>query len=179
MYQGERTIRSTRVYDGRVVALRVDEVELPSGRTAVREIVEHRGAVAIVPRLPSGDVLLVRQYRAPAGRRLLEIPAGTIEPGEPPEVCASRELAEEIGMRAERWQPLGAIFPSPAFLTEVVHLFLAEKLSPHPVEAEEEEMEVVAVPFGEAVALVTRGEICDAKSVAGILLASRYLEPSR
>ncbi|HEV8353927.1 MAG TPA: NUDIX hydrolase [bacterium] len=179
MHLGERTIRSTRVYDGRLVALRVDEVELPSGKTAVREIVEHRGAVAIIPLLPSGDVVLVRQYRAPAGRRLLEIPAGTIEPGEPVAACASRELAEEVGLRAERWQPLGAILPSPGFLTEVVHLFLAEDLSPHPVDAEEEEMEVVAVPLDEAVDLVTRGEICDAKSVAGILLASRYLESSR
>jgi ADP-ribose pyrophosphatase len=176
---GERTIRSTRVYDGRVVSLRVDEVALPSGKTAIREIVEHRGAVAVVPLTGERDVLLVRQYRAPAGRRLLEIPAGTIEPGEPVDACAARELAEEIGMRAGRWHALGSIFPSPGFLTEVVHLLLAEDLSPHALEAEEEEMDVVAVPLGEAVRLVDRGDICDAKSVAGILLALRHLEPSR
>ncbi|MGH2349110.1 MAG: NUDIX domain-containing protein [bacterium] len=179
MPTGERTIRSTRVYEGRVVSLRVDEVELPSGKTAVREIIEHRGAVAVVPLTRERDVLLVRQYRAPAGRRLLEIPAGTIEPGEPVESCAARELAEEVGMHAGRWHPLGSIFPSPGFLTEVVHLFLAEDLSPHALEAEEEEMEVISVPFGEAARLVDRGDIRDAKSVAGILLASRHLESSR
>lgn len=168
----EWVIRSQRIYDGHVVSLRVDEVALPSGRTAVREIVEHRGAVAIVPLTADGQVLLVRQYRAPLGRRLLEIPAGTMEPGESAEDCAVRELAEEVGMRAARWQALGTIYPSPGFLTEAVHLFTAGELSPHPAEAEEEGMEIVSLPLAEARRLVLAGEIVDAKSVAGILLTS-------
>lgn len=172
MPRDERVVRSTRIYEGHVVSVRLDDVELPSGRTAVREIVEHRGAVAVVPLTPGGDVLLVRQYRAPAGRRLLEIPAGTMEPGESVEACAVRELAEEVGMRARRWQPLGAIYPSPGFLTEVVHLFVASDLSPHTLDAEEEDLEIVAVPLADARRLVIAGDICDAKSVAGILLAS-------
>src|SRR5688572_7081246 len=90
----ERPLATRRVYEGRIVALRVEEVELPSGRRAVREIVEHRGAVAIVP-LVGGDVLLVRQFRAAVGRTLLEVPAGTMEPGESVEACLQRELAEE------------------------------------------------------------------------------------
>lgn len=166
-------VRSERIYDGRVVSLRRDEVALPSGRTAVREVVEHRGAVAVVPLTDTGDILLVRQYRAPIGRRLLEVPAGTIEPGESVEACAARELAEEVGMRAGRWRHLGAIYPSPGFLTEVVHLFAAAALSAHRLEAEEEDMEVVRVTLGEARRLVISGDIADAKSVAAILLLSQ------
>lgn len=176
---GERTIRSTRIYQGRVVSLRVDEVELPSGRTETREIVEHRGAVAIVALTAAHDALLVRQYRAPAGRRMLEIPAGTLEPGEPVEACARRELAEEAGVRAERWRPLASMCPSPGFLTEIVHIFLAEDLSPHVVDAEEEDLEVVPVPLADAAEMVMRGDICDAKSIAGVLLASALLSGAR
>ncbi len=175
MSVSERTIRSTRIYAGRVVSLRLDDVELPSGRAETREIVEHRGAVAIVALTPTRDVLLVRQFRSAVGRRLLELPAGTMEPGETGEACAQRELAEEVGMRAERWRPLGSVFPSPGFLTEVVHLFVADDLSPQTAAAEEEDLEVVSVPLPEARGLVLAGEICDAKSVAGILLASSVL----
>jgi len=166
-------VGSRRIYDGRVVSLRVDEVALPSGRTAVREIVEHRGAVAVVPLLPSGEVVLVRQYRAAAGETLLEIPAGTLEPGEAPEQALQRELAEEIGMRAGRVRRLGAFLPSPGVLTEVIHLYLAEELTPHRAEAEEEDLEVVRLPLARARALVDRGEIRDAKSIIGLLLAGR------
>ncbi|HEY3248969.1 MAG TPA: NUDIX hydrolase [bacterium] len=173
---GERTIRSTRIYEGRVVSLRVDEVVLPSGRSETREIVEHRGAVAIVARAADGNVLLVRQYRAPAGRRLLEIPAGTLEPDETVEACAQRELAEEVGMHAGRWRALASIFPSPGFLTEIVHVFVADDLTPHALPAEEEEMDVVSVPLADARRMVMSGEICDAKSVTGILLAASVPE---
>lgn len=188
----ERMVHSRRVYEGRVVALRVDEVELPSGRHAVREIVEHRGAVAIVP-LRDGDVLLVRQFRTAVGRELLEIPAGTIEPGEGVEACLQRELAEEVGMRAGRFEHLLTFFPSPGFLTEAVHLYLAGDLVPHrsldkaPInpdpfdlaqrgqrrlDAEEEDLRVVRMPLMEAKALVAKGELMDAKSIIGILLTA-------
>jgi len=167
----ERLVRSRRIYDGRVISLRVDEVALPSGRTATREIVEHRGAVAVVPLTPHGDVLLVRQYRAATGGTLLEIPAGTLEVGEDAPHALQRELAEEIGMRAGRVQHLATFYPSPGFLTEVVYVYLAADLTPHRLEAEEEDLEVVRLPLPEARAMVDRGEIRDAKSIIGLLLA--------
>jgi ADP-ribose pyrophosphatase len=168
----EQVLRTTRVYDGRVVSLRVDEVRLPSGRTGIREIVEHRGAVAIVP-LDAGDVLLVRQFRAATGGDLLEIPAGTLEPGEAVEAALDRELAEEIGLRGSRYERLLAFYPSPGILTEVVHLFLATGLEPHRLEPEEEDLAVVRLPLLDAVARIASGEIRDAKSIIGLLLAAQ------
>ncbi|HEY6103131.1 MAG TPA: NUDIX hydrolase [bacterium] len=167
----EQVLRTTRVYDGRVVSLRVDNVRLPSGRTAVREIVEHRGAVAIVP-FEAGDVLLVRQHRAATGGMLLEIPAGTLEPGETVEAAVERELAEEVGLRG-RYERLIAFYPSPGILTEVVHLFLATELEPHRLDAEEEDLTVVRLPLRDAVAQIASGEIRDAKSIIGLLLAAQ------
>ncbi len=168
----ERVLSTRRIYDGHVVSLRVDEVELPSGRRAEREIVEHRGAVAVVPVI-DGDVLLVRQHRMAAGRALLEIPAGTIEPGEAVEACLQRELAEEVGMRAGRIQHLVTFYPSPGFLTEAVHLYVAHDLSPYRLQAEEEDLAVVRVPLERARSLVADGEILDAKSIIGLLLVTR------
>src|SRR5947209_2635885 len=126
----ERPLGSRRIYEGRVISLRTDDVELRSGQRAVREIVEHRGAVAMVP-LINGDVMLVRQFRAAVGRALLEIPAGSLEPGESVESCLQRELAEEIGMRAGRTEHLITFYPSPGFLTEAVHVYAARDLVPH------------------------------------------------
>lgn len=172
----ERVVRTTRIYDGRVVSLRVDEVVLPSGRTGIREIVEHRGAVAIVPVAEDGEVFLVRQYRGATGGILLEIPAGTLEPGETVEAALNRELAEEIGCRARRYERLLHFYPSPGILTEVVHLFLAADLEPHRLDAEEEELTVVRMPLPQAVAAIATGEIRDAKSIIGLLLAARRMD---
>lgn len=166
-----RVVGSRRVYEGSVVALRIDEVDTSKGRRAIREIVEHRGAVAAVPVLPDGSVVLVRQYRDAAGARLLEIPAGTLEPGEDPEQALQRELAEEIGMRAGHLQHLVSFLPSPGVLTEVVHVYLARDLAPHQRDAEEEDIEVVRLPLAGARAMVASGEIRDAKSIIGLLLA--------
>lgn len=171
----ERITHTRRVYDGRVVALRVDDVQLPSGRTALREIVEHRGAVAIVPVTPELDVLLVRQFRSAVGDELLEVPAGTIEPGESVQQCLERELAEEIGMRAAHYTHLMSFFPSPGFLTEEVHLYLATDFTPHRLEAEEEDLAVVRLPLAEARTRVLRHQIRDAKSIIGLLLAAERL----
>lgn len=168
----ERVVSSRRIYDGRVVALRVDDVALPSGRSAQREIVEHRGAVAAVPLTERGEVLLVRQFRGAVGRELLEIPAGTVESGESPEACLQRELAEEIGMQAGRLEHLCTFFPSPGFLTEAVHVYLASDLAPRRLPAEEEDLTVVRLPLAEAMAGVGR-QIVDAKSIIGLLLATK------
>lgn len=169
----ERPLASRRIYDGRVVNLRVDDVVLPSGRRAVREIVEHRGAVAALPVI-DGDVLLVRQYRTAVGRTLLEIPAGTVEPGEGVEACLQRELSEEVGMRAGRVDHLATFYPSPGFLTEAVHVYVATDLTPHRLEAEEEDLSVVRMPLTRAQTMVAEGEIVDAKSIIGLLLLVPY-----
>lgn len=158
------------MFEGHVVNLRIDEVELPSGKRQTREVVEHRGAVAVVP-LIERDVLLVRQFRLPAGKVLLEIPAGTREPGESLEDCLQRELAEEIGMRAGQTEHLVSFYPSPGFLTEVVHVYRAQKLTPHRLVGDEEDLTVVRMPLAQARALVGQ-EIIDAKSIIGLLLAA-------
>ncbi|MDR5683529.1 MAG: NUDIX hydrolase [Armatimonadota bacterium] len=168
----ERPIRSRTVFEGRVVRVRVEEVALPSGRTATREIVEHRGAVAMVPLTPAGEVLMVRQYRRALDAWLLELPAGTIEPGEDVTECLQRELAEEVGMQAGRIEHLITFFPSPGFLTERVHVYACTDLRPHRLAAEEEGLEVVPLPLAEARSRVDSGEIQDAKSVIGILLVA-------
>ncbi len=172
-----RIIRSTRIYTGDVINLRVDEVELSDGRIGKREIVEHRGAIAAVPLTDKGDVILVRQFRPAAGRDLLEIPAGTLEPGEEIASALQRELAEEIGMQAQAIEHLCTFFPSPGFLTEELHVFLARELHPHRLPAEEDDLVVIRLPLREALALVARGEIQDSKSIIGLLQAASRLSP--
>lgn len=173
-----RVLRSRRVFDGAVVSVRVDELDAGRGPRSC-EIVEHRGAVAAVPLLPDGRVVLVRQYRHAAGAALLEIPAGTLEPGEDAEAALQRELAEEIKMRAGEMRHLVSFLPSPGFLTELVHLFLARNLAPHPRCAEEEDIETVHLPLPEAQAMVRRGEIRDAKSIIALLWLRDADPPAR
>ncbi len=174
----ERTISTRRIYSGRVIGLRVDTIELPSGKRTEREIVEHKGCAVIVPVDDKGDVLLVRQYRKAVERELLELPAGGIDPGEGPEQCAIRELVEETGFRAAHIEPLGGFYSSPGFSTEYMHLFLATGLSPagDRPKPEDENIEVVPVPLKDAPRLIASGEVCDAKSVAGLLLALRHIQ---
>lgn len=168
---GGRVVHSHRAYDGRVISVRLDEIAYPSGRRTVFEVVEHRGAVAMVPLTDDGRVLLVRQFRPAVNAALLELPAGTREVGESPEACARRELAEEVGRAAARWERLIAFYPSPGVLTEELHVFLARALSPVAAEREEEDLRVEAVPLREARARIGTGEIRDAKSIIGLLVA--------
>ncbi len=172
----ERVLRSRRVFEGKIARLRVDTVQLAGGRTEQREIVEHEPVVAIVPIDSGGNVVLIRQYRLATGVVLLEVPAGGVDPGEMPEDAAQRELAEETGMRAGRLERLAGFYVSPGYLTEYVHAFLATDLRDSPAEADEDEdIAVVRMPLSEAVAMVERGELRDAKSIAGILLAARRI----
>ena len=170
----ERTLHTERIYQGRLVGLRVDTVELPSGRKTKREIVEHGGVAAIVAIDSENNVLLVRQYRKPVERVLLEIPAGGMEPGEDALVCARRELEEETGFSAERWEELGFFYTSPGFCTEQMHLYLATELRPAKNAADDDEnIELVRVPLTSVPELIASGEVCDAKSIAGLLMALR------
>ncbi len=169
----ETLLSSRRIHVGRVVSLRVDEVRLPGGGTARREVVDHPGAAVIVPLTDGGEILMVRQYRYAVGEFLLELPAGTLEPGEGPLACARRELAEEVGAAAAHWEPLAVLYPSPGVLTEVMHLFLARGLTEGPPSGTEEEtLAVERLPLLEALERVRRGEIRDAKSVTGLLLTA-------
>ncbi len=170
-------LESSRIYEGRICALRVDSVELPDGRRARREIVEHAPVVAMVPVDENGDVVLVRQYRLAAGESLLEVPAGLVDEGEDAEAAAQRELQEETGYRASHLEPLTGFFVSPGFCTEFIHVFLAMGLEESHAEADhDEDIDVVRLPLAEAVRLVESGAIKDAKSIAGILAAERRLK---
>lgn len=164
----ERTLETQQIYEGREVSLRVDTVELPSGRRTKREVVEHVDCVAVVALDSEDNVILVRQSRHPTGRVLLEIPAGGIEPGEEPSDSAIRELEEETGYHARKLEHLGGFYSSPGFCTEYLHLFLATELGQaKPLDHQDEIIEVVRLPLREMPNLIASGEICDAKSIAG------------
>lgn len=154
--------------------MRSDRVALPDGRESIREVVAHPGAVAVVPLTDDGQVVLIEQWRYAAGGPLLEIPAGTLEPNEDPTTCAARELAEEIGCKAGRLQLLGSFFVSPGYSSERIHLFLATRLQPVDGRREpDERIEQILKPLHEAVAMVAEGQIEDAKTIIGILLAAQ------
>lgn len=165
--------RREYVYQGRLLKLRLDHVQTADGRETTREIVEHPGAVAVVPQLPDGRVILIQQYRRPAGREVLEIPAGTREAGEDAETCVRRELLEEIGYRAGRIERLAGFYTTPGFTDEYMDLFLATDLTPadddEPAEFEEA---LVLVQPSEVPDLLAAGEPLDAKTIAALLLVA-------
>ena len=169
------TLASETVYVGNIFALRADEVSMPGGTSARREVVEHYGAVAVVALDEDGNVVLVYQYRHPVGRRLWELPAGLLDlGGEPPEVTAARELSEEVGLAAAHWQVLVDLDSTPGFSDESVRIFLATGLtdiSRPEAEHEEADMVVERVPLAEAVRRVFSGDIVNGIAVAGILAA--------
>ena len=172
----ERTLASEPAYLGRLVRVYVETVRLPDGESAVREIVRHPGAVAMVPLLPGGDVLLVRQYRHAAGDLLLEIPAGTLEPGEDPERAAARELQEEIGYWPGRLERLASEYTAPGYTTELIHIYLATELVESRLDGDADEfLETVRLPLAEALRQVEHGALPDGKTMIGLLLAARRL----
>jgi len=163
---------SARVYEGRILNLRVDMVRLPNGQATKREIVEHGEAVAIVPIQTNGDVVLVRQFRKPVERELLEIPAGGVEPGEELVAAARRELREETGFTASRLDHVATFFTTPGFCTERMHLFLAAGLeSCHLTPDEDEQIESVTVSLEQALRIALSDPNADAKTLIGLLLA--------
>lgn len=172
----ETILRTESVYEGRVVRLALLDVQLPNGRLARRELVRHPGAVAIVALDSAQHLLLVRQFRIAADQILLEIPAGTLEPGEPPLACAERELQEETGFHPGKIEAIGGIYVAPGYTTEFIHLFLATELTESRLDGDADEfIEVERVPLPEALAMIERGDIIDGKSIAGILRVARKL----
>lgn len=168
MADGEVT-GSRRIFDGHLLNLRVDTLSTADGRQASREIVEHRPVIVAVV-VEGDEIILVRQYRDAVGEDLLELPAGGIEPGETPEAAVKRELAEEIGYQPKTVTRLGGFYSAPGFCTEFLHLFLAADLIPRQLHAEDtDEISVVRVKRADVPGLIRRGEIKDAKSIAGLL----------
>jgi len=180
----ETVIATDVIHRGRVGTFRIDTIQFSDGRTSTREILSHPGAVAIVALDPDGQVLLVRQWRTAAGRALLEIPAGTLDvldAGmgliEDPGSAAPRELEEETGYRARSWRKLAAFWTAPGFASELMHLYLAtdlvaareDRLGPD----EDERLELVRLPFSDALRAIEQGEICDAKSIVGLYWLAR------
>lgn len=169
MELNEKTLDSKEIFHGRILKLRVDKVVLPDGSTSTREIVEHSGAVAIVALDRDNMLWMVRQYRKPLEKVLLEIPAGTLEPGEDPLACAQRELAEETGLRAAKWENVLEYFSAPGFCNEKLHLFLARELMEGPKNPDHDEfLEVDRVPLEQAYKSIFTGQILDGKSIIGI-----------
>jgi ADP-ribose pyrophosphatase len=182
----ERLVASELIHRGRFLEFRVDTVERPDGRRAQRDVAVHPGAVAIVAVDPEGRVLLVRQYRHPAGRALLEIPAGTLDRDpasgatEDPDAAARRELEEETGYRAAGWERLTDFWTAPGFATERIFLYLATDLAAAGPDRrapdEDESLELVRLPWREAVVAAERGDIRDAKSLIGITWLERRMK---
>lgn len=171
---------SERRYEGRVIHLDVDTVRFPDGSTGQLEMIRHPGASAVVPMLddpagPDPRVLLIRQFRHAADGVIWEVPAGRLDPGETPEACARRELAEETGMRASRLERLTTIYTTPGFTDERIHLFLAGGLEEgdHRREADEF-MELRPTPWSEAMRLIERGEIVDGKTLVSLLYVQAF-----
>ena len=176
MELNEKVLSSERLFQGVILGLRRDTVQLPNGKTAFREVAEHPGGVAIVALTEEGEVMLVRQYRYPFGRKMLEIPAGKREVGEPPFVTAQRELMEEVGAKAEKWYDLGTMLPSPGCYNEVVYIYMAEGLRfSAPCPDEDEFLAIEKMPLTDLVALCLSGEVADAKTVVGTLKAHAFL----
>ena len=175
----DRIVTTRKVFDGRIVQLRVDTVSLPTGRQTEREVVEHDAVAVIVPIDQDDNVILVRQYRHPIGQDLLEAPAGIVEGSESPDDCARRELQEETGYAAGTLRALGGFWTSPGFCTEFVYAYHATDLFPSRLEADEDEfIQVEKLPLSRVNGLIQSGEIQDAKTIAALLMITCAFDKS-
>jgi ADP-ribose pyrophosphatase len=167
----EKTLTSKLLHKGRHFNFKTDEIQLPSGKTTTRDIIDHPGAVAIVPILDDGRVLLVKQYRYTTGKELLEIPAGTLEKGEAPDNCARRELKEETGYTAGSMKKILAMYMAPGYSNEVIHLYFATALKVGEPRAEEDEdISLEVYSADELLDGIEKNTIEDAKTIAGVLI---------
>ncbi|MDQ1335537.1 MAG: ADP-ribose pyrophosphatase [Thermodesulfobacteriota bacterium] len=174
---GARTLACETLHQGRVFTLVREKVALENGVTIDLDIVRHPGAAAMVPLTEDNTLLMIRQYRHAVGGFIWEIPAGTLDPEETPLACAKRELIEEIGYSAETWHKLGEITPVPGYSDERIHIFSAMDLSPAIQHLDRDEiLDVHEIRFEDAVKMVERGEIGDAKTLSGLFMARLWLK---
>ena len=168
----EKLIKSTMLHAGKMLKYQLDEVVLPNGKKANREVIRHPEAVAVVPFLPDGRIVMVRQYRYPVEQALYEIPAGKLDPGEMPDDCVRRELEEETGYSAGKIRRLSSIFTAPGFCDEKIHIYRADDLTAGRQHTDEDEF-IQIQPFTarKIRAMIKKGEICDAKTLCGLMLA--------
>lgn len=180
MELNEKTLASQLIFDGRLLKVYRDEVELVDGGTSIREVVHHPGGVAVVALDSDGTVCMERQFRYPYRRVVTEIPAGKLEQGEDPFDAIRRELREEIGATAGRWDALGYLLPTPGYTDEMLYLYLARELDFGESDLDEDEfLEPFRLPFDEALAMAADGRINDAKSVAALFRADRLMRRER
>lgn len=166
----EKTLSRDYAYKGRIINLRVDEAELPNGTTAKREVVEHNGGVCVVALTEDNEILLVKQFRYPYQEVIYEIPAGKRDGDENPLDCGMRELKEETGMTAEKFIPLGELYPSPGYCGEIIWMYAAVGLFAGENDLDEDEfLEVEKIPLSKVVEMIMSGEIKDAKTQAAVL----------
>lgn len=176
----EKTMKSDKVYEGKIVNLRIDTVELPDKKYSKREIVEHPGGVAVIPITEDNCVILVKQFRKPVEKFLLEIPAGKLEINEEPRETATRELKEETGFEAGKMEYLVEFYTSPGFSNERIHLFLATDLIEGEAKPDSGEfIEKVKISIEDLLKMVDRGEIVDSKTIIGINLADKYINKKK
>lgn len=176
----EKKINSTSIYDGIIVKLFKDTVELPNGKEAYREVIRHPGAVCVIPITDDGDVVFVRQFRYPFNDEILELPAGKLDIGELPIDAAKRELSEETGVISSTLIPLGRFYSTPAIIDEVIYIYLATNLKFGEQSLDEDEfLEIERIPFSEAIDMVINDKLPDGKTQVGILKAKHYFEKNR
>ncbi len=168
------------IFEGRKIRLSLAEIKLANGRVTRREIVEHPGAVVVLPLFENGNVMLEDHYRFAIDANLIEAPAGTLKPGEDPLECARRELAEETGLVASEYIHLGSFYASPGVMTEVMHAYLAKQIFRGERNLEEDEvLEPVEIPLDEAIRWVLSGRIADAKTISTLFLAKSFLDKEK
>jgi ADP-ribose pyrophosphatase len=171
----ETSVSTERIFEGRILNLRVDTVRMPDGATATREVVEHAPAVVIFPLLTTGEAVLIRQYRRPIDQIIFEFPAGMIDPGEDPLLAAHRELKEETGFSATQMIPLGAAYMAPGFTDEYMHFYLARGLSAGETDFDEDEhIETHKIPIEALQKMIGDGKIIDAKTMVAFALSTPY-----
>jgi ADP-ribose pyrophosphatase len=175
-----KLILREKIYQGHVIDLIVDHLTDSNNKTIIQESVEHPGGTVIIPVYPNGDILLIKQFRHPIKKEIFEFPAGKFEEGENPLRCAKRELAEETGQISSKWMRLGSLVTTPGFCNEILHIFLALDIEPsskgQSLDENEAPIECLRYRLQDAVTMVEREEIVDAKTIIGVLYAERFFK---
>ncbi len=173
----EKKVSSEYIFDGRLLQVYRDTIELPNGKPATREYIKHQGAVAVVPVTDEGEIIAVRQYRYPIGRVTIEIPAGKLDKGEEPLDAAKRELSEETGVESADIEYIGGLYPSVAYTDEIIHMYVAKNLKYGQMHTDADEfLDVVKIKIDDFVDMILKGEIMDSKTQAAVLKVAMLLK---